>query len=982
MKKYWQSLEDYKKIKSNQDLSKEPETEFSVEGMTEEETKGGSNRRDFLKMLGFTVGGAVIAASCETPVRKAIPFLNQPEEITPGIANFYASSFYDGNDYCSILVKTREGRPIKIEGNDLSPISKGGTSARVQASILNLYDNARFKKPQKEGQEIDWETLDNEISAKLKSLNDEGKELVILSGTIISPTTRKLIEDFKVVYPQTKWITYDAISYHAIRISHEKQFGAAIIPSYNISKAKLIVGFNADFLGTWISPVEFTKQYSAARKMLNGETSMLRHIQFETTMTVTGGMADNRIPIKPSEEKALLLNLYNELANSLGQTQFPAPSTAIEVAELAAELMNHKGESIVVSGSNDEETQLIVNAINHMLGNYGQTIDLDHPYLLKQGNDIEFAALIESMNSGTVGAIIHYDANPVYNYPDAHKYVDALSKVDLKISLSGTPDETSALCQYVAPDHNYLESWDDAEPKRGSYSTIQPTIQNIFETRQAQDSFLKWMGATNNYQALIEKYWEEHLFAKQSKHLTFKSFWNHSVHDGVFILEENIKADLSFTNVNLACTDIKSDLSKYELFLYEKLGVGSGNFANNPWLQELPDPISMSTWDNYICVSASLAEAFDFKTEDVALIDGKIEMPVLVQPGLQKNSLAIAVGYGRATAGKVGENLGTNIYPMMTLNHGLKKLSGQSVSIEKVEGKTYPLALTQVHHTMEGRSLVRETTLDKYLKDPASGNEKHAIDAAKNTTLYTKPEFTGFQWGMAINQNSCIGCGNCVISCQAENNVSVIGKTEVRNRRIMHWIRIDRYYSEESDNPEVFHQPVMCQHCDNAPCENVCPVAATPHSSEGLNQMAYNRCIGTRYCMNNCPYRVRRFNWFEYANNKEFDYNMNNDVGKLVLNPDVVVRSRGVVEKCSLCVQRIQEKKLLAKKENRQLADGDIKTACQASCPADAITFGNLLDPNSEISKINENPRNYHLLEEIHTLPSTSYLTKIRNKKS
>ncbi len=982
MKKYWQSLEDYQKIKTNQEIIEKPEPEFSIEGMSPEETKGGATRRDFLKMLGFTVGGAVIAASCETPVRKAIPFLNQPEEITPGIANFYASTFYDGNDYCSILVKTREGRPIKIEGNDLSPISKGGTSAKVQASVLNLYDNSRFKNPTKDGEAVDWNTLDSEISSQLKSINEEGKEIVLLTGTIISPSTRKLIEDFKIAYPGTKWITYDAISYQAIRNAHAQQFGEAIIPTYNFSKAKLVVGFNADFLGTWLSPTEFTKQYSAARKLLNGETTMLRHIQYETTMTVTGGMADNRTLIKASDEKVTLLNLYNEIARMQGQTTYSISKPVVEVHNLAVELLENKGESIVLCGSNDEETQLIVNAINNLLGNYGQTIDLDHHVQLKQSNDFEVAELIERMNAGTIGAIIHYNANPVYSYPNAKKYVDGLSKVGLTISLAEAPDETSALCDYIAPDNNYLESWNDAQPKIGFFSMTQPTIRTIFNTRQAQDTLLKWAGSTVSFQDFIEKYWDENIFAKQSKHLTFRAFWNQSVHDGVFQAEESASSNYTFKEVKLEVTDSKVDHSKYEFFLYEKVGIGTGNFANNPWLQELPDPINMSTWDNYLCVSTPMAEEFGFKTEDVALVNGNFEMPVLVQPGLEKGSVAIAVGYGRTKAGKVGDDLGTNVYPFMTLKNGLKKFNGNFVSVEKVDGKTYPLALTQSHHTMEGRSLVRETTLEKYLKDPASGNERHAIDAEKNTTLYSKPEFNGFQWGMAIDQNSCIGCGNCVISCQAENNVSVIGKTEVRNRRIMHWIRIDRYYSEESENPEVFHQPVMCQHCDNAPCENVCPVAATPHSSEGLNQMAYNRCIGTRYCMNNCPYRVRRFNWFEYANNKDFDYNLNNDVGKLVLNPDVVVRSRGVVEKCSLCVQRIQEKKLLAKRENRQLQDGEIKTACQASCPADAITFGNLLDPNSEISKINENPRNYHLLAQLHTLPSTSYLTKIRNKKS
>ncbi len=981
MKKYWQSIEAYNSLKNNHEIAEDKVSEFSVEGMSEEEKKGETSRRDFLKMLGFTVGGAIVAASCETPVRKAIPYLNQPQEITPGVANYYASTFFDGNDYCSILVKTREGRPIKIEGNELSPISKGGTSARVQASILNLYDNNRLKGPTINRESIDWNTLDTQITEKLQLLAIQNKEIVLLTSTIISPSTKKMINDFLNTYPTAQWITHDAISYNAIRKAHETQFNQAVIPSYDFSKAALVVGFNADFLGTWLSPVEFAKQYSAARKLLNGEKTMLRHIQYETTLTITGGSADERTPIKSSQEKTILLNLFSTLSNSLKGTVYSLSDSSVNVTALANELLENKGQSIVVSGSNDIETQLIVNAINNILGNYGSTLDLAHPSQLKQGNDEAMISLMERMKNGSVGGIIHYNTNPAYNYPEAKKYIDGLDKIELSISFAESMDETAMLCQYVAPDNNYLESWNDAEPKIGFYSMTQPTIKNIFDTRQAQDSLLKWMGATQNYQRFIEKYWEENLFNKQSTHLIFKSFWNQSVHDGIFVSEEKLSANYSFNEAALKATEV-STKKGLELFLYEKAGIGSGNFANNPWLQELPDPISMASWDNYLCISPSLSKQLGLSTEDVVSINNKFEMPVLVQPGLQKDTVAVALGYGRTSAGKVGNQLGTNFYPFIQIKNDLRKTFGSNVNIEKLEGKTYPLALTQTHNTMEGRSLVRETTLDKFTKDPASGNEQHALDAAKDATLYTKPEFTGFRWGMAINLSACIGCGNCVMSCQAENNVAVIGKKEVRNRRIMHWIRIDRYYSEESDNPSVVHQPVMCQHCDNAPCENVCPVAATPHSGEGLNQMIYNRCIGTRYCMNNCPYRVRRFNWFEFANNNDYDYNMNNDVGKLVLNPDVVVRSRGVVEKCSLCVQRIQEKKLLAKKENRQVMDGEIKMACQASCPTDAITFGNMLDPKSEISKVNKNPRNYHLLEHVHTLPSTSYITKIRNKKS
>ncbi len=976
MKNYWQSIEGLKAIQQNDQVKKEPEPEFSVEGMTDDEKSGKTSRRDFLKMLGFTVGYATLAASCETPVRKAIPYLNQPEEVTPGVANYYASTFYDGHDYGSILVKTREGRPIKIEGNELSSIVQGGTNARAQASILNLYDNARLRGPKKSGQDADWATIDAEIISKLESLAQAEKEIALLTSTIISPSTKALIEEFIAKYPSANWITYDAISMAATRNANQLNFGSAFVPSYHLDKADLVVGFNADFLGNYLSPVEFTKQYSAARSLMNGNTTMLRHIQYETMMSVTGGSADNRVSIKASEEGSVLLNLYNKIATHFGETTFNVSNTSIDVSALAKELIENKGKSVLISGTNDLQIQLTVNAINYLLGNYGNTINTDRVFNLKQGKDADMLALIDRMKSGNVGAFIAMNVNPAYDFPKADEFSSALNNVDLKISLSETMDETAALCEYVCPSNNYLESWNDAEPKAGIYSMQQPCINKIFDTRQAQESIMKWSAIDGDFLAYIEKHWEANLFAKQSNFATFKSFWNQSVHDGVFETEVASKS-LKFSAQTLKAMNA-FDL---EFFAYEKTGLGNGKYANNPWLQELPDPITTATWDNYACISPKFAEEKGLKHEDVITING-MDLPVIVQPGMAYGSIAIAYGYGRTKAGKVADNLGKNVFPLLSVDMFTKFHGKADFSIK--EGETFPLALTQSHHTMEGRSLVRETTLEKFLKDPASGNEEHLADELKNASLYTKPEFTGFQWGMAINLGACTGCGNCVISCQAENNVAVIGKEQVRNRRIMHWIRIDRYYSEDAENPEVFHQPVMCQHCDNAPCENVCPVAATPHSAEGLNQMAYNRCIGTRYCMNNCPYRVRRFNWFEYANNKDFDYNssMSNDLGKLVLNPDVVVRSRGVVEKCSLCVQRIQEKKLDAKKENRQLRDGEIKTACQQSCPANAIVFGDLLDPNSEVSKVNESPRMYHLLEHVHTLPSTSYITKIRNKKA
>jgi Fe-S-cluster-containing dehydrogenase component/anaerobic selenocysteine-containing dehydrogenase len=976
IKKYWRSEEEYNN-RSPQDPGHEiPESnrEFPAEDLAPEEISGKPTRRDFLKMLGFTVGYAALANSCEMPVRKAIPYLSQPEEITPGIANFYASTFFDGHDYCSILVKTREGRPIKIEGNTLSRLTQGGTNARVQASVLSLYDQARLKGPLKDKQNSSWDVIDQEVKAKLKGSNGR---IVILSPTIISPSTQKAIAEFKAAYPSAEWVVYDTVSVSGLLDANEANFGIRAIPSYHFDKAGLIVGFNADFLGNWILPVQYSRDYTKGRKLI-GEDKMSRHIQYEAYMSLTGSNADTRVQMKPSEELIILLNLYNELAGEKGLILANVAASPLDVSALAKELIANKGRSLVISGTNDFYIQATVNAINVLLENYGSTLDMSDPVFVRQGSDREMTRVINEMNSGTVKALILYGVNPVYDYLEPDKFINGMKKCELTVSFSETLDETALLCNYVCPDHHYLESWNDAEPQKTHYSLAQPVIHNLFNTRQAQNSLLKWAGNENGFYDYIRAYWEKEIFPKQSEFHSFDQFWNKSLQDGVAIIVNSELSIVDFQEVDLSKATFENS-DGLELVLYEKIGIGTGRHANNPWLQELPDPISKAVWDNYVCVAPSFAKEHDLKNEDVVLINGNVELPVLVQPGQHKGTIGIAIGYGRTNAGKVADGIGKNVFSLALLKDGYRQLAGKAVTIEKVDGKTYPLATTQTHHTMAGRAIIRETTLEQWKKDPTAGNEMHEDNVEKNRTLYKQPVFDSYHWSMAVNLNACIGCGNCEVACQAENNIAVIGKEQVKNRRIMHWIRIDRYYSEEVDNPEVTHMPVMCQHCDNAPCENVCPVAATSHSTEGLNQMTYNRCIGTRYCMNNCPYRVRRFNWFNYLNAKNFDYNMGNEQEKLVLNPDVTVRSRGVLEKCSMCVQRIQEQKLKAKLENREVREGDIKTACQESCPADAIVFGDINDPESEVAKLFENPRTYQLLEQLHTLPSVSYITKVRN---
>jgi molybdopterin-containing oxidoreductase family iron-sulfur binding subunit len=996
-KRYWKGIEE---LKNDINVVKNADREFNIDNM-----EGGepTHRRDFLKVLGFGMV-AVTLASCDVgaPVRKTIPYLNKPLDVEPGIANYYSSTFVDGNDVCSVLVKTRVGRPVKIEGNKLSGITGGGTSARAQASVLSLYDNEKLKTPVKGEKAIDWESLDKEIKAALSS----SKNIAIVSNTVTSPTAKAVIADFTAKYAG-KHITYDANSMSAIREANEASFGSAVIPSYRFDKAEVIVGINCDFLGTWISPVEFSKQWATTRRLSSakdGKRSMSRHYQFETGMTITGAAADYRSSVKPSQEGLLLANLYNMVAKKMGGTTVSAAK--IEIAYLdkcATDLVAANGKAIVVSATNNVAIQNIVNAINGLLGSVGSTIDLSTPYMIGEGNDAEMNRFVTDLNGGVYDAVI-FMSNPIYDHPESSKIAQGLKKVKVSISLSDRINETAALCQYTAATSHYLENWGDAELKKGYYSLIQPTITHIYDTRQAEASLLTWAGVSDDYQAYLKKNWNSNI-------LNGSKSWVQSLHDGVYEAAPLESSSAVFTgNVSSAAAAVgavKSD--GIELHVFENVTIGTGSQANNPWLQETPDPISKVTWENTAAISQATANKLEIAQGDIIKITlqgAEIELPVMVQPGQAHDTISVALGYGRTAAGKAG-NVGVNVFPMVSTVNGNLSYWKTGVEVTKTNSG-YTLAQTQTHETVMGRqAVVQESILSEYVKNVQAGRFMPKIATSEGPTrpysisLWNGHDKKNHSWGMVIDLNTCTGCSNCLVACQSENNVSVVGKKEVARAREMHWIRLDRYYSSDaditdtwsvgglsameqaSDNPEVVIQPMMCQHCSNAPCETVCPVLATTHSSEGLNQMTYNRCIGTRYCANNCPYKVRRFNWWKYFENDEFDFNMNNELGRMVLNPDVTVRSRGVIEKCSMCVQRIQLGKLEAKKERRRPVDGEIETACSQSCPTGAITFGDMLDPESRVSQMLEVEREgraFHVLEEINVQPQLNYLTKIRNK--
>ncbi len=1038
-KQYWKGVEQ---LTNHPEFIKQAEKEFPdylpvKEGRLEDGE--GNSRRDFLKMMGFSIGAASLAA-CEAPVRKAIPYLNKPVDIDPGIPNYYASTYVNGGDYCSVLVKTREGRPIKIEPNKLTDISGGGTSAQAQASVLSLYDKERLTGAYINDQLVNWDSLDTQVRAKLEGISTSGKAIRIVSKTVLSRSTRQVIREFKDRFPGTEHVEYDPVSSYGVSKANEVTFGKAMIPGYRFGKANVIVSFAADFLGTWINPLQFSSEFAENRKLGKGKNRMSRLYQFEANLSLTGANADHRTTLKPSAEGLAVVKLYSLLAQKAGQSQLSVADLELpSLHKAAGDLWNNRGASLVVAGSNDPDVQVVVNAINQLLGNYGKTIDLSAPLYLRQGNDERMKSFVSDLNAGNIDGVIFLNCNPVYDHYLGEAIGVGLGKVNLKVSTSERRDETAQLVDYLAPDHHFLESWNDANPAKGVYSLTQPAISPLFNTRQAQISLLKWMGSEESeYYNYLKAFWLREVFPAQSGETDPDRFWDQCLHDGIYELQSEAAVESMAFNADLP--PVVSAIGKnyaqenqgLELVIYEKVSIGDGTQANNPWLQEMPDPISKVCWDNYLTISQSMAgelgiEMVENTTQSVQLQVGEkvFTIPVLVQPGQAKGTVGLALGYGRTHAGVVANGVGVSAYPLILDQNGVGIRTRTSNVTVQATGQPCEIAMTQTHHTFMNRDfVVQESTLSEYQKDPSAGRHfpKIAVSEAlkkklgdtgddnfvapRAISLWDGHAYSNHHWTMVIDMNSCIGCGICTVACQAENNVPVVGREEVINRREMAWLRIDRYYSSEegaetyadlekaSENPEVTFQPMMCQHCNNAPCETVCPVAATTHSTEGLNQMTYNRCVGTRYCANNCPYKVRRFNWFKYHDNERFDANMamNNDLGKMVLNPDVTVRSRGVMEKCTFCVQRIQYGKLEAKKKRRRPLDGEINTACASACPTDAIVFGDIKDPESKVAKmlqfedrgdwqqVNE-PRAYNVLEEINVKPNVWYFTKIRNKE-
>ena len=1031
-KKYWKSVEELNEnssivetLKQNEFVEEIPTDEF-LGNKSALETSS-TTRRDFLKYVGFSTAAASLAA-CEGPVIKSIPYVVQPKEIIPGVANYYATTIADGFDFASVLVKTREGRPIKIENNTLAS-TKGGANARVTASVLGLYDSLRVSGPMKGGEYISWSDFDAETNQKLAELKASGKEIVLLTQTFASPSTSKLIAEFKEAFGNVRHVVYDAISESSALDAYQAKYGERGLANYDFEKASTIVSIGADFLGDWQGG-GFDSGYSKGRIPQNGKMS--RHIQFESNMSLSGANADKRVPLTPSQQKMALAKLYSYIVGSSVSADLPE---AIDeaVRNAASELKRAGSNGVIVTGIQDVNAQTVALEINEFLNS--QAFDPSTPIKTRQGSDASVSLLVADMKAGKVGAIIMSGVNPLYTLPNALDFAEGLNNTELSIAFSMKADETASQTQYIAAAPHYLESWGDVEIKKGHYALTQPTIRPLFDTRQFQEALLKWTGNDLSYHDYIKQTWNEGVLGGNS--------FTQALHDGVYVgsisasevetavTEETSSPETSGDAARALAASVSST-EGLELVLYPKTGMGDGQQANNPWLQEFPDPITRVSWDNYITVSRVDAEALGLKNEHVAngALNGSyadvtvngvtLTVPVIIQPGQAKGTVGLSLGYGRTAGLKSEMQTGVNAY---TLYQNFNPV--QNVSVSAASG-THEFACLQLQNTLMGRGdIIKETTLEIFntydREDEEHGwNKIPKVSFNHEEIPVTSPDANlwdefdqsiGHHFNLSIDLNACTGCGACVIACHSENNVPVVGKSEVRRSRDMHWLRIDRYYSSEdtfsgdiekkeaasglagnegvkstlismespADNPQVAFQPVMCQHCNHAPCETVCPVAATSHSRQGQNHMAYNRCVGTRYCANNCPYKVRRFNWFLYAQNDEFDYNMNDDLGRMVLNPDVVVRSRGVMEKCSLCIQKTQKTILDAKRDGREVKDGEFQTACSLACSNGAMVFGDGNNKESKVAKLKEDNRMYHLLESVGTKPNVMYQTKVRN---
>jgi MoCo/4Fe-4S cofactor protein with predicted Tat translocation signal len=952
--KFWRTIDEYSNF---QEFQKSLGDEFA-RGVSE---RPSLDRREFISLVSASLAFAGLTSCAPTVPEKIVPYVKQPEEIVPGIPLFFATAFPLGGYGLGVLAESHEGRPTKIEGNPEHPGSRGSTDAFAQASILTLYDPDRSKVILSGGSISTWDAFITALAGELDNKRvNKGEGLRILTETITSPTLAGELQQILSQFPSARWHQYEPINLDNARAASRMTFGKYLDARYSFDKADVILSLDADFLLSMRGHVRHAREFASRRKTPPGENRMNRLYVLESTPSITGAKADHRRPVRSSDVYAIA----NQIAQAIEGT---ASSGDAWIDALVRDLQRARGKSLIVAGPQQRpEVHVLAHAMNEKLGNVGQTIDYVDPVEANPTEQLEsLRQLTADMQKGAVDFLLIIGANPVYTAPADLEFEKHFTNVRMKVRLGQYEDETSALCQWHIPENHYLESWGDIRSDDGTTTIMQPLINPLYDGKSTCQVLSAVLGQpTRTSYEIVREAW-----GKDEK------AWRRAVHDGVVIAPGGTGARPlvprpAGAKALSATPPVPAAASGVEVVFRQDPTVYDGRFANNGWLQELPKPLTKLVWDNAALVSPATAQRFDVVNEDVIEIkhEGRtVRAPVWISPGHAQESITLFLGYGRKLAGSVGSNRGYNANSIRTSS---APWIAQNVEVRKT-GERHDLVSTQSHHLMENRHLVRSASVRQYAENPNFAKE--AIEAPeRDLTLY--PEFVpeDYAWGMSIDLSTCIGCNACVVACQAENNIPVVGKVQCGKEREMQWLRIDTYYEGDANQPETLFQPMLCQHCENAPCEPVCPVGATTHSNEGLNEMTYNRCVGTRYCSNNCPYKVRRFNFFDFHADESQSMS-------LLYNPNVTVRSRGVMEKCTYCVQRITHARINAEREDRLIRDGDIVTACQGACPADAIVFGNKADPNSRVAKLKAEPRNYGVLAELNVRPRTTYLARIEN---
>jgi molybdopterin-containing oxidoreductase family iron-sulfur binding subunit len=975
-KKYWRSLNQFADTPEFKEVL---EREFP-EGASEMENA--VTRRNFLSLMGASLALAGLSA-CRKPVEKIVPYVKAPEQMIPGVPKYFASTMPLGTANYGVVVESHDGRPTKIEGNEKHSSSMGKSNAFMQASILALYDPDRSQRPLHNGSEKDWaDFVDFWQNTYQEYSANRGEGLAILCDSFSSPTQARLMNSFKNKYPAAVWATYSPVSQENIHAGISLATGSEFQPIYDIKKAEVIFSLDADFLLTEQENIKNAAGFAAGRRVISTKDDMNRLYMVESSYSLTGGMADHRLRLPNGQIPVVAALLAKELKNQ-GLSFSIADQISIQgnieiddiwITALAKDLIGKKGKGLVVAGARQPAiVHAIVFAINSALGNVGKTISYREMQGMQDSRIRELQTLLSQIGEGKINTLVILGGNPVYNTPADLNFADLMQQVETTIHLSPTIDETSQQATWHIPQSHYLESWGDGRAVDGTLSLIQPLIAPLYDSGSTIELLaLLNDGTGSNAYDLTRETWQT-LLSRNN----FEKEWRQVLHDGVFQNSQSrtVVPGLKTASIGqfFSKNAIRANLphmDNLEIVFQVSPAVYDGRFSNIGWLQELPDAVTKIAWDNAAVMSHKTASALGLKNEDLIVLNlqgRESAFPVWILPGQADYTVSVTLGYGRKAAGRIGTGVGFDAYTLRTTQ---SYHFDMGLTIRKTRDQ-YKLANVQDQGSMMGRPLVREATIDEYREDPEFAEEM--VQHPPLVSLWDEHRYdTGYQWGMSIDLNACNGCNACAIACQSENNIPIIGKEQVSNGREMHWIRMDRYFSGDIEDPQMVYQPVACQHCEMAPCEQVCPVAATSHDSEGLNLMTYNRCIGTRYCSNNCPYKVRRFNFFNYTKDLP-------EVMKMAQNPDVTVRSRGVMEKCTYCVQRLSAAKIDAKSEDREVIDGEIQTACQQACPADAIQFGNINDPESKVSQLKNNNRKYEMLAELNIKPRTSYLAKLRN---